>query len=59
MEMEDPKKATKLRERALKDAERLKKNFQKIQHKADELIIKEERELAKNMKRMQIAGKIV
>ena len=56
MEMEDPKKAGKLRECGSKDAERLKKNFQKIQRKADELIIKEEMEIEKSIKRMQIEG---
>ena len=56
MEMEDPKKVGKLRERASKDSERLKKNFQKIQRKADELIIKEEIEIEKSIKRMQIEG---
>ena len=57
MEMEDPKKTGKLKERALKDSEKLKKNFQKIQRKADELIIKEEMEINQEIKRMQIEGK--
>ena len=56
MEMEDPKKAGKLKERALKDSEKLKKSFQKIQRQAEELIIKEELEIEKNIKRMQIEG---
>ena len=43
MEMEDPRKAGKLKEKALKESEKLKKNFKKIQQKADELILKEER----------------
>ena len=54
--MEDPKKAGKLRERAARDSERLKKNFQKLQRKADEMIVKEEEEIEKNIKRMQIEG---
>ena len=59
MEMEDPKRAGKLKERALKDSEKLKRNFQKIQRKADELIIREELEIEQNIKRMQIEGIII
>ena len=57
MEMEDPKKAGKMKERALKESDKLKKNFKKIQEKADELILKEELELEKSIKQMQIDGK--
>ena len=56
MEMEDPKKAGKLKERALKESEKLKKTFQKIQRKADEMIVKEEMEIEQDIKRMQIEG---
>ena len=56
MEMEDPKKAGKLKEKANKESTKLKRNFQKIQRKADELIIKEELETVQNMKKMQIDG---
>ena len=56
MEMEDPKKAGKLKERALKESEKLKKSFQKIQRKADEMIVKEEMEIEQDIKRMQIEG---
>ena len=58
METENPKKAAKLRERAMKDVEKLKKNFQKIQQKADELILKQEKALEENIKRMEINGKL-
>ena len=56
MEMEDPKKAGKFKEKANKESTKLKRNFQKIQRKADELIIKEELETVQNMKKMQIDG---
>ena len=58
MEMEDPRKAGKLKEKALKESEKLKKNFKKIQQKADELILKEELELEQSIKRMQMEGKL-
>ena len=58
MEMEDPRKAGKLKEKALKESEKLKKNFKKIQQKADELILKEELELEQSIKRMQTEGKL-
>ena len=59
MEMEDPRRAGRLKERALKDSEKLKRNFQKIQRKADELIVREELEIEQNIKRMQIEGIII
>ena len=59
MEMEDPRKAGKLKERALKESDKLKKNFKKIQQKADELILKEELELEQSIKRMQMEGKLL
>ena len=59
MEMEDPKKAGKLKERALKESEKLKKSFQKIQRKADEMIVKEEMEIEQDIKRMQIEGSLL
>ena len=59
MEMEDPRKAGKLKEKALKESEKLKKNFKKIQQKADELILKEELELEQSIKRMQMEGKLL
>ena len=58
MEMEDPKKAGKMKERALKESDKLKKNFKKIQEKADELILKEELELERSIKQMQMEGKL-
>ena len=59
MEMEDPRKAGKLKEKAFKESEKLKKNFKKIQQKADELILKEELELEQSIKRMQMEGKLL
>ena len=50
MEMEDPRKAGKLKEKALKESEKLKKNFKKNQQKADELILKEEQALEQSIK---------
>ena len=58
MEMEDPKKAGKMKERALKESDKLKKNFKKIQEKADELILKKELELERSIKQMQMEGKL-
>ena len=59
MEMEDPKKAGKLKERALKDSEKLKRNFQKIERRADDLIVREELEMEQNIMRMQIEGILI
>ena len=56
MEMEDPRKAGKLKEKALKESEKLKKNFKKLQQEADKLILKEEQELEQSIKRMQMEG---
>ena len=56
MELEDPRKAGKLKEKALKESEKLKKNFKKLQQEADKLILKEEQELEQSIKRMQMEG---
>ncbi|TRY77153.1 hypothetical protein TCAL_00067 [Tigriopus californicus] len=51
-EAEDPKRVKKLQEQAQRDTLKLKKNFQKVQDKADKMATKHKSTIEKSMKKM-------
>lgn len=53
-EAEDPKQVKKLQEQAQRDALKLKKNFQKVQDRADKMATRSKKSLESNMKKMVI-----